>query len=153
MPPQGLDLLVDALNLAAGDLEGCMGNDPLEVLVEKSAKPEKMTVAGGLVDQEIGEVLQETEVLAEMVQRSVEENSRVAQDQDEYNKRYEGLRRRYEAASAKLAALREKRIERQKKAEAMGRFIQRLAERDEELKEFTADQERVRWLPFHFLVW
>ena len=90
------------------------------------------------VDREIGEVLQETEVLAEMVQRSIDENSRVAQDQGEYNKRYEGLLQRYEAASEKLAVLQEKRTERQKKVDAIGRFIQRLAERDEPLTEFTA---------------
>ena len=90
------------------------------------------------VDREIVEALQETEVLAEMVQRGVDENSRVAQDQDEYNKRYEGLRRRYEAASEKLAVLQEKRATRQQKADAIGRFIQRLAERDEPLTEVTA---------------
>jgi len=90
------------------------------------------------VDTAIEEALQETEVLAEMVQRGVEENCKVAQDQGEYNKRYAGLLQRYEAASAKLATLQKKRAERQKKAEAIGRFIQRLAERDGALSEFTA---------------
>ena len=54
-----------------------------------------------------------------------------------YNKRYEGLRRRYETASVKLAVLQEKRSERQKKADAIGRFIKRLSEWDEPLREFT----------------
>lgn len=39
MPAEGLDLLVDALNLSAGYLEGGMGNDSLEVLVQKIAEP------------------------------------------------------------------------------------------------------------------
>lgn len=65
-------------------------------------------------------------------------NSKVAQDQGEYNKRYAGFLQRYEAASAKLAALQEKRAERQKKAEAIGRFVQRLAERDRALSKFTS---------------
>ena len=90
------------------------------------------------VDAAIEEALQETEVLAEMVQRGVDENSRVAQDQDDYNKRYAGLLQRYEAASAKLATLQKRRTERQKKAEAMSRFMQRLAERDGALSEFTS---------------
>ncbi len=90
------------------------------------------------LNQEIDGALQETEVLAEMVQRGVEENSRVAQDQDDYNKRYAGLLQRYEAASAKMAVLQKKRSERQKKAEAIGRFIKRLSEREEPLREFTA---------------
>lgn len=76
-------------------------------------------------------------MLAETVQRGVEENSRVAQDQGEYNKRYAGLLQRYEAASAKLAALQKKRTERQKKAEAIGRYMKHLAERDEPLTTFT----------------
>ena len=50
MSPEGLDLLVDAFDLAAGDPEGSMGNDPFEVLIQKLTKPEKMAVAGGLAD-------------------------------------------------------------------------------------------------------
>ena len=42
--------MVDALDLAAGDLEGGMGNDPFEVLIQQLAEPEKMRVAGGLTD-------------------------------------------------------------------------------------------------------
>ena len=90
------------------------------------------------VEREIDVALQEAEVLAEMIQRGIEENSRVAEDQDDYNKRYTGFLRRYEAASAQLAALQKQRTERQKKAEAIGRFIQRLAERDGALSEFTS---------------
>ena len=89
------------------------------------------------IDEEIETIIQKSEVLAEMVQRGVEENSQVAQDQGEYNKRYAGFLQRYEAASAKLASLQKQRTERQKKAEAIGRFIQRLAERDGALSEFT----------------
>ena len=77
-------------------------------------------------------------MLAAMVQRGVEENSRVAQDQGEYNRRYAGFLERYEAASEKLAALQKKRTERQNKAEAIGRFMYRLTERDGALSEFTA---------------
>ena len=50
MSPEGLDFLVDALDLAAGDLEGGVGNDPLEVLIQQLAEPKKMAVAGGLAD-------------------------------------------------------------------------------------------------------
>ena len=90
------------------------------------------------VDTAIEEAQQETEVLAEMVERVVNENSQIAQDQDDYNKRYTGLLQRYEAASEKLARLQRKRTERQKKAEAIGRFVKTLAERDDPLREFTA---------------
>ena len=89
------------------------------------------------VDTAIEEALQETEVLAEMIERGVDENSRVALDQDDYAKRYNGLLKRYAAASEKLARLKRKRTDRKKTAEAIGRFIQTLEVRDEPLSEFT----------------
>ena len=70
-------------------------------------------------------------------QRGVEENSTVALDQDVYTKRYDGLIQRYEAAKGKLTELQKKRAGREKKAEAINRFMQRLAERDEPLTTFT----------------
>ena len=57
MPAEGLDLLVDALNLSAGYLEGGMGNDSLEVLVQKIAEPKyngppvKTTLSEFIVNQ------------------------------------------------------------------------------------------------------
>jgi len=89
------------------------------------------------VDEEIEAVLQETEVVAGMVQQSVDENSTVALDQDVYTERYNGLLERYSKAKEKLAALQKKRTDRLKKAEAIGRFMQRLSARDEPLTVFT----------------
>lgn len=89
------------------------------------------------VDAEIETVMQEAEVVAGMLQRGVEENSTVALDQDVYTKRYDGLVQRYEAAKGKLTELQKKRAGREKKAEAINRFMQRLAERDEPLTTFT----------------
>lgn len=40
-------------------------------------------------------------VLAEMTQNIVAENARIAQDQDEYQKRYDGLVKRYDEAKAR----------------------------------------------------
>ena len=45
---------------------------------------------------------QELAVLVEMTQNCIAENARVAQDQGEYQKRYNGLVERYEKAKARF---------------------------------------------------
>ena len=47
------------------------------------------------IDRETQDLLQELEIVMELIQRCVDENSRVAQDQDEYLARYNGLVERY----------------------------------------------------------
>ncbi len=89
------------------------------------------------IDREINAVLQEADVVAELIRRCVDENSSIAQDQDVYTKRYNGLVQRYETAKEKLTELQKKRAVRQKKAEAITRFMERLAEREEPLMTFT----------------
>lgn len=42
------------------------------------------------IDRETQDLLQDLEIVMELIQRCVEENSRVAQDQDEYLARYNG---------------------------------------------------------------
>ena len=89
------------------------------------------------LDAETETVLQEADVVAELIRRCVDENSSVAQDQEAYTKRYNGLVQRYETIKEKLTELQKKRTARQKKAEAINRFMDRLAERDEPLTTFT----------------
>ena len=72
----------------------------------------------------------------ELIQRCVDENSRVAQDQDEYLARYNGLVERYENAQARLKALEKDRTERMAKADAIGGFMFRLREMDQPLEHF-----------------
>ena len=72
----------------------------------------------------------------ELIQRCVEENSRVAQDQDEYLARYNGLVERYEKAQGRIKALEKERTERMAKADAIGGFMFRLRELDQPLEHF-----------------
>lgn len=58
-------------------------------------------------------------------------------DQEVYTKRYNSLMERYGEVKEKLIALQKKRTNRLKKAEAIGRFMQRLSEQDEPLTVFT----------------
>lgn len=54
------------------------------------------------VDEKITETSGEMEVIAGMIQKAIEDNAAHAQDQDEYNRRYEELADRYEKLKNKL---------------------------------------------------
>lgn len=54
-----------------------------------------------VLQEEKGKLEEEMAVLVEMTQNIVAENARVAQDQDEYQKRYDGLVQRYDTAKAR----------------------------------------------------
>ena len=89
------------------------------------------------IDREIDAAMQETEVVAALVQRCVDENSQTALDQDAYLARYNALVERYEEAKGKLKALQKKRTERLQKADAIGGFMFALMERDAPPETFT----------------
>ena len=66
---------------------------------------------------------QELAVLVEMTQNCIAENARVAQDQGEYQKRYNGLVERYEKAKARFDEVTEAIAARSVKAERLAGFI------------------------------
>ena len=88
------------------------------------------------IDRETQDLLQELEIVMELIQRCVDENSRVAQDQDEYLARYNGLVERHENAQARIKELEKERTERMAKADAIGGFMFRLREMDQPLEHF-----------------
>jgi hypothetical protein len=53
------------------------------------------------LDRRIAKYTEECEVVAELIRKAVDENARIAQDQDEYEARHNALIARYEAAKAK----------------------------------------------------
>lgn len=75
-------------------------------------------------------------VLVEMTQNIVAENARVAQDQDEYQKRYDGLVRRYDEAKARydevIAAISAKEAQ----SERLANFIKTLKAQDGTISDF-----------------
>ena len=88
------------------------------------------------IDREKQDLLQELEIVMELIQRCVDENSRVAQDQEEYLARYNGLVDRYEKVQTRIKELEKKRTERMAKADAIGGFMFRLRELDQPLEHF-----------------
>lgn len=88
------------------------------------------------LQEEKGKLEEEMAVLVEMTQNIVAENARVAQDQDEYQKRYDGLVKRYDEAKARydkvVAAISAKEAQ----SERLSDFIKVLKAQDGTISEF-----------------
>ena len=78
------------------------------------------------------------EIVVELTQNCVAENARTAQNQEEYQKRYDGLVERYEKVKSKYDAIAEAIEEKQAHYEKLGIFIQTLEEHGEPIIEFDA---------------
>ena len=79
---------------------------------------------------------QELAVLVEMTQNCIAENARIAQDQGEYQKRYNSLVERYEKAKARFDEVTEAIAERSAKGERLSGFIRTLEAHREPVAEF-----------------
>lgn len=78
------------------------------------------------LDTEIARQMEETQVVAELVKAAVQENASTAQSQEEYRKKYDSLRKRYENAAAELERLKSERDARQRQDKAVALFIRTL---------------------------
>ena len=72
----------------------------------------------------------------EMTQNCIAENARIAQDQGEYQKRYNGLVERYEKATSRLDEVTEAIAERSAKSERLAGFIRTLEVQEKPVAEF-----------------
>lgn len=78
-------------------------------------------------------------IVVELTQSCVAENARTAQNQEEYQKRYDGLVERYEKVKSRYDAIAEAIEEKQAHYEKLGIFIQTLEEHGEPITEFDAE--------------
>lgn len=88
------------------------------------------------IDQEAAELLQEIEVVSELIRKCIAVNSSQAQNQDEYNARYNAYVDRQENAQRRYDALMEKRTARIAQRKAIDRFIRELSSREDLLTVF-----------------
>mgnify|MGYP000352835501 FL=1 len=75
-------------------------------------------------------------VLVEMTQNIVAENARIAQDQDEYQKRYNGLVQRYDAVKARYDDVVATISAKEAQSERLENFIKVLKAQDGTIREF-----------------
>ena len=88
------------------------------------------------LDAELTELQGEMTVIAEMIQKCVDENARTKVDQDDYRKRYEGLVTRFETAKARLTEVTDLCKDKMVRREMTESFIAELRKQNELVSEF-----------------
>ena len=85
------------------------------------------------LDTEAAELQNEREVVMELIEKAIKENAAAPLDQGEYQRRYEGLTKRYTAANARLGEIEAQRLERSAKRANIKRFLQTLVKQGDDL--------------------
>ena len=88
------------------------------------------------LEAESQRLMDEMNVLSDRVQKCISENARIAQDQTDYQKRYDELVNRYETTKASYDRTEKSIKARHAKAERLGAFVKALAAQDASVTEF-----------------
>ena len=88
------------------------------------------------LEAESQHLLEELHMLSDMLQKCVSENARIAQDQAEYQTRYNELVSRYDAVKGRHTAAEKAIRDRQAKAERLEAFAEALESQSKSLTEF-----------------
>ena len=86
--------------------------------------------------EEKAKLQQELAVLVEMTEKTVMQNARIAQNQEEYQRHYDGLVARYDAAKARLDEVTEAVSAKETQSERLAVFINKLKVQTEPVTEF-----------------
>lgn len=120
-------LFVSAVNKLLADKDEILANFDLvkQALFDTAA-----------LDAEHGELQSEMAVVAEMIQKCVDENARITQSQDDYLRRYEGLVDRFETAKHRFEEICGLRSELKAHSDMVEGFIDNLRNQDGFVTEF-----------------
>ncbi len=99
----------------------------------------RQTVCGTAdLEEEQDKLRSEMEIVVKLTQGCVAENARTAQNQEDYQKRYDGLVERYEKVKSRYDSIVEAIEEKQAHYEKLGIFIETLKKHGEPITEFDA---------------
>lgn len=88
------------------------------------------------IDLECADLQSEMAVIAEIIQKCIDENSRVTQNQNEYRQRYDRLSNRFETANRRFEEVENLRSEKKVRRDMVEAFIETLKKQDELVTEF-----------------
>lgn len=88
------------------------------------------------LEAEAGRLNGEMNAVAELMQKCIDENARVAQDQEEYGKRYDALVQKFDAAKAKLDETQAEITKRRAQRQMMENFMKVLQSLPEQVDYF-----------------
>lgn len=113
--------------------------DRAEVIENVQTELERLTDVQEL-DDKIRELSAELNVVADMMNEMIAENARVAQDQTEYQERYEGLNQRYLKIEAEADAAKAKKRLQGARRKDLERFVKTLQKLPDEVTTFSSGQ-------------
>ena len=115
-----------------------LGEERNEIIATfESIKDEMYDTAD--MEKEQAALHEEVMVVTEMVEQCVSENAHVAQNQKDYQKKYDALSERYDRTKERLDKVNGRIMERQARRELIEAFLRDLAEMDKDVQEFTDD--------------
>lgn len=115
-----------------------LGEERDEIIATFEAIKDEMYDTAEL-ETEQAALQQEVMVVTELVEQCISENAHVAQNQKDYQKKYDALSERYDRTKERLDKVSGRIMERQAKREMIEAFLHDLAEMDEDVQEFTDD--------------
>ena len=124
------EIFMKALNLLIEEKEECIDN--LKELIEDTCQTDELEVQQERLEAEI-------ELLTEKINSVIRENTRIVQDQEEYQKKEDTLRNLYEKKKEKLGELNDMIQERKDKRGILTNFIMNLQDLDGEQVEFREE--------------
>ena len=119
-----------ALNMLMEEKDECIAN--LQELIEDTCQIDDLEVQQESLEEEM-------ELLAEKINSVIRENTRIVQDQEEYQKKEDTLRNLYEKKKEKLGELNDMIQERKDKRGILTNFIMNLQDLDGEQVEFREE--------------
>lgn len=121
------NIFVSAFNKLMPEKNEILGN--MEIIIQTLCDNKSFEEQVRVLEDEIA-------ILVEMTQDLISQNAHVAQNQEEYQKRYEGMIEKYEYKKGEYDGLQTKISERNAKAEILRRYTSCLAEQNEAITEF-----------------
>lgn len=105
-------------------------------VIENAKSIRKMLCETSNLERQKEEIENERNVIGQMIQDLITENTRVVQDQEDYNKRYNELVARYETLMSDYNGIKEKISEKNLKKARLDEFIKTLKSQEETRKSF-----------------
>ena len=88
------------------------------------------------IDSKISKLQKESEIIVELMENLIYENSRKMMNQDEYNKKYNSYTEKYEKIKSKLSKLEDKKQDLKVRKDKIKIFIENLKSNDKLIDEF-----------------
>ena len=90
------------------------------------------------IDNKLAELSCESQIVSELMKKSIYDNAKVVQSQEDYNKRYAAYEAKYDELDEKIRSLNEKKLDRKRQRKEIESFMLEIMECDEPITVFDA---------------